>query len=138
MAIDNSGFINSCNNCGTAGFNPAVTYAFVALTKMLTVTDASAFGAGDGLAVINVTATDTKGNVKKGQITAAAGNVVLDLSSGFLPQYGYNITATVVSNFRVIGDLSVYGVANPSGQLTGSLGNVAETVEGEDIATVEP
>lgn len=183
-AIDNSGLLNICNNCGAEGFVPAINYSFdavgytsapavtftggagsgaaatatvvngrvtaIAVTnggsgytsaptvslpggatatatitgdavtavtvtnsgtgKKVKLTDASTFGAGDDLQVINVTVSDHHGNVKNGQITTAAGSVEVDLASNFNFNGGFNIQATIVTDNRVVADLSVYDV----------------------------
>lgn len=140
-AIDNSGFLNVCySNCGNNGFLPGLSYSYVPNSKLLTITDTSAFGAGDGLKAINIVVTDKFGKVKHGRITVAAGNVVIDLSTvaTINPSLGFVINATVVTNFRAIGDLSIYDVANPLGSTSGQLGYLTEAFEGNGMATVEP
>lgn len=137
-AIDNSGFLNVCYNCGAAGFLPGLSYSYVPNSKQLTLTDTSAFGSGDGLKIINIVVTDKYGKIKHGHISAAGGNVVMDLTTGVNPALGFVINATVVTNFRSIGDLSMYNVADPTGSVAGQLGYVAEVSEGNGTATVEP
>lgn len=119
-SIDNSGF-QVCGNCDCPGFVPAVSWSYVASTKVLTVTDASTFPSGDGMGAINVTVSDGAGHTKSGRIAAAAGNVALDLSSGMtLGPNGINISATVVTTHRCVGDLASFNIgiaANGSGTL---------------------
>lgn len=112
-SIDNTGFLAACGNCDCPGFIPALTYSYNAGTKALTITDASTFPAGNGIAKITVSATDGKGNTKTGQISTAAGNVVLDLSTGLvIGAKGFNIRGQVVTALRCAGDLSAYNVPN--------------------------
>jgi hypothetical protein len=130
-AIDNSGFLNVCHNCGGAGFTPGISYAFVAATKKLTVTNTSTFPAGDSLNVVNITVTDRFGNSKTAQITTAP--VVVDLVVPFDVSLGFNIQATVVSNKRLLADLSAYDVASTIGAASGVLGNAdIETDEADE------
>ncbi len=111
--------------CEVNGFNPAISYSLNSGTKVLTVTDASVFSAGDSFKNVNVWAIDSKGNEVKGRITAAAGNTTLNLSTGgFVVGSGFTITATVVSTKRAVADLSVRGVGLALTASAGSLGNV--------------
>lgn len=110
--------------CEVNGFNPAISYSLNSGTKILTVTDASGFSAGDNFKNINIWAIDSEGNEKKGRIAAAAGNTTLNLSTGFNVGAGFTITATVVSTKRAVADLSVRGVGLALTASAGSLGNV--------------
>lgn len=121
--FENSALTGFCG-CGINGFQPAIQYALNAGTKKLTVTDASVFHAGDSFKNVNVWAIDKQGNEVKGAITAAAGNVVLDLASNFDINGGFTITATVVSTKRAVADLSVRGVGLALAASSGTLGNV--------------
>lgn len=121
--FDNSALTGFCG-CGIKGFQPAIQYALNTSTKELTVTDASVFPAGDSFQNVNVWAIDKNGNEVKGSITAAAGNVVLDLVAPFDINGGFTITATVVSAKRVVADLSVRGVGLALASSSGTLGNI--------------
>ncbi|OPB96834.1 hypothetical protein BAS10_07230 [Elizabethkingia meningoseptica] len=110
--------------CNVNGFQPAVSYALDSQTKKLTVTDASAFAAGDSFKSINVWAIDSEGNEVTGHISAAAGNVVLDLSTDFNISDGFTISSTVVSTKRSVADLSVRGVGLALKASSGTLNNV--------------
>lgn len=123
--FDNSNLTGFCGCTVASGFSPAVSYSLNAGTKVLTVTDASAFPAGDSFKNINLWAIDSKGNEVKGRITAAAGNTTLNLSTGgFDVGNGFTITATVVSTKRRVADLSVRGVGMALQASAGSLGNI--------------
>lgn len=122
--FDNSALTGFCG-CTVSGFNPAINYSLNTGTKVLTVTDASVFPAGDTFKNVNVWAIDSKGNEVKGRITAAAGNTTLNLATGgFDVGSGFAITATVVSTKRKVADLSVRGVGLALTASAGALGNV--------------
>lgn len=123
-AIDNSGFLDVCHGCGGAGFTPGISYAFVAATKILTVTSTSAFPAGDSLKVVNLTISDRFGNSKTAQITVVSvdDEVAIDLTAGFNVSLGFNIQATIVTDKRLLADLSAYDVASTVGAAAGVLG----------------
>lgn len=108
-AIDNSALLNiNTPPVVTAGFVPALTYAYNSGAKTITVTDASAFPAGDGLKMINVKIHDQSGNTLYGSIAAAAGNTgAIDVSTMTLSK-DLTITATVATNKGCLSD----GVAN--------------------------
>ena len=122
--FENSALTGFCG-CGVNGFQPAISYSLNTETKALTVTDASVFPAGDSFKAVNVWAIDKNGNEVKGQITAAAGNVVLNLVAPFDVNGGFTITATVVSTKRAVADLSVRGVGLALASSAGSLGNTS-------------
>lgn len=125
-AIDNSGLINFCHSCNVSGFVPAITFSMANSTKILTVTDATTYPAGDGANVVNLIVSDKFGNVKTAQITATS--TTIDLSTGFNLTEGYTIQAMVASDNRLTADLTAYDVYRYStastGTTTGSLGYV--------------
>lgn len=121
-AIDNSGFLDVCHGCGGAGFTPGISYAFVAATKILTVTSTSAFPAGDSLKVVNLTISDRFGNSKHKSIVGPAASTTIDLSADFNVSLGFNIQATIVTDKRLLADLSAYDVASVVGAASGVLG----------------
>ncbi|GEN74078.1 hypothetical protein [Chryseobacterium lathyri] len=108
-----------CEGCECTGFVAMLTYALDATAKTVTITDTSTFGAGDDLNVVNAHVYDKDGNEKHGQITADAGNVVLDVSS--LNLSSIDILATVISTQGCKADLGSYNIGSVA--LSGSLGN---------------
>ena len=111
---------NLCDDCGN-GMVAKLNYVVDSTAKTVTVTDASTFGAGDDLNVVNVSVYDKDGNRKQGQITADAGNVVLDVST--LNLNSLDIIATVVSTKGAKADLGTYNIGSTA--LSGGLGNTA-------------
>lgn len=98
-----------CNGCDCTGFVPVLTYAVTGTTtKTLTVTDASTFGAGDGLLSVNVWVYDKQGGVKEGHIAVAAGNAAINLTD--LDVSVLDVKATVVSTAGCKTDLGIYNI----------------------------
>lgn len=105
-----------CNGCDCTGFAPKLTYVADAAEKTVTVTDASAFGAGDGLKSVNIWVYDKKGGEKVGNIAVAGGNDAIDVTG--LDLSLLDIKATVVSTGGCKTDLGIYNVpATGSGEL---------------------
>lgn len=98
-----------CDGCGN-GLVPVLTYAVNTGAKTVTVTDASTFGAGDDLNVVNVSVYDKDGKEKHGQITVDAGNVVIDVTGMNLSSL--DIKATVVSTQGAKADLGIYNIGS--------------------------
>lgn len=107
-----------CNGCDCTGFVPKLTYVASGAAETVTITDASTFGAGDSFDNVNVWVYDKKGNEAVGSITAAAGNVVVDVSN--LDLALLDIKATVVSTAGCKTDLGIYNVPSTG---SGELGN---------------
>jgi hypothetical protein len=121
-AIDNSGFLNVCHNCGGEGFGPGISYSLNTATKVLTITSTSVFPVTDTLKVINVSVSDRFGNQKKLRIIGPAITGTVDLSTFFNTSLGFNIQAVIVSNKRLIADLTAYEVGATTGAAAGVLG----------------
>ena len=119
-AINNSGLLNICNVCGLSGFTPAASYVYDATAKTIVVTEASTFGAGDGLKIMHIYIHDCDGNSMYYTRTVAATNHSFDVSA-MNPVEGFTITATIVTNLRAMGDLSAYNVGSGA-PTTGNLG----------------
>lgn len=119
IAIGNSGLLTVCNVCGVAGFVPAVSYAYDSAAHTITLTDASAFAAGDGLAIVQITITDGTGAYLTNKITVTATPKIIDVSTldSFL---GFNINVMVVTTNRMQGVLSQYQVGSTT-PVSGSL-----------------
>lgn len=120
QAINNSGLLTVCNVCGLAGFTPAATYVYDPTAKTIVVTEASTFGAGDGLKIIHISINDAQGNHLYYKLTVAGTNHSFDVST-MDPVEGFTITATVVTNLRAMGDMSAYRVGSWA-PASGSLG----------------
>ena len=99
-----------CNDCEKLGLVPKVTYAVDVAEKTVTVTDASTFGAGDDLNVVNVSVYDKDGNEKHGQIAADGGNVMINIAG--LNLSSIDIKATVVSTKGAKADLGIYNIGS--------------------------
>lgn len=120
-AIDNSGLQTFCHSCQVAGWAPAVTFSLANSTKILTITDTSTYPAGDDRKALNVTVTDRFGNVKSAQMAVDVDDAfTIDLSSGFNLAEGFVIQAMIVSNNRLIADLTAYDVYKYSTATTGT------------------
>lgn len=60
-------------SCNIAGFTPVVTYAYDAVAKTVTVTNASTIPAGDTLKIVHLKVHDKNGGEVRGEIVVAAG-----------------------------------------------------------------
>ena len=74
QAINNSGLLTICNVCGLTGFAPAIGYVYDPTGETITITDASTFGAGDGMKIEHLYVTDADGKVMYASIGAADGS----------------------------------------------------------------
>ncbi|RYZ84158.1 MAG: hypothetical protein EOP04_18575 [Proteobacteria bacterium] len=132
-AIDNSGLKNFCHTCQVAGWAPAVTFSLANSTKILTLTDTSTYPSGDDRNVLNATITDRFGNVKTAQMLGSDVDdaFTIDLSTGFNITEGFVIQVMIVSNNRLIADLTAYDVYRyntaTTGTTAGSLGYLDTT-----------
>jgi hypothetical protein len=79
--VDNTAALNYPNLGADATFVPVVTWAFVNATKIVTFTEGGAVPAGDTFKRVNIEVFDRNGNKKTGSISAAAGNVAIDLDA---------------------------------------------------------
>ncbi len=120
-AINNDGILNITNRCDCAGFIPSVTYSYDSALDTMTITDASTFPAGDDLAKIRINVTDTHGGDKYSEITAAAGNVVVD-TSGLNANGGLNVRVTVITDDGCDATLATNGIASAIAN-AGDVGN---------------
>lgn len=111
QAINNSGLLTVCNVCGLTGFAPAISYVYDAGAKTILITDASVFAGGDDMKIEHVRINDADGGQMYAHIDAASGTHTFDVS-GLNPVEGFTITATVVSNNHMMGDLSAYNVGS--------------------------
>jgi hypothetical protein len=110
-AINNSGFLQLFAVSTLTGFTPSVSYSLSDST--LTVTDNSTYASGDGLKIVHIHVTDSEGGVIYSHIstTGSGGAVAINVST-LNNVAGFNVTCTVVSNNRAIGDLSMYGIGS--------------------------
>ncbi len=128
-AIDNSGFLNVCHNCGCVGFEPSLAFDFNSVAKTLEITDNTTYSAGDARKIVHILVSDKHGNHKSGNIpVGGTGVVTLGLSNSNRGDVmdlseGINIICTVVSDKRCVADLSAYSVGLVTGSATGDLGN---------------
>ena len=97
-----------CNGCDCTGFDAKANFTVDAAAKTVTVTDASTFGAGDDLNVVNVHVYDKDGHEKHGQIAADGGNTVIDIAT--FNRSSIDILATVVSTKGCKADLGTYNI----------------------------
>jgi hypothetical protein len=96
--IDTAPLLGYNKNLDYTGFNPVLNYAWDGVAKTVTVTDATAFPAGDAFQNVNVQVHDRFGGTVKGNIAAAAGNTgAMDVSS-LNPTKGLAVTATIITN----------------------------------------
>ncbi len=104
------------------GFIAAATFGFVTATKVLTITEASTFPAGDGLKRVNIVVSDKLGNTKVGTITAAAGNTTIDLDAATsLDLTGpVQVQVTITTNKGLVKDGAYYDLS-PNVDGSGSL-----------------
>lgn len=109
MPISNSGILNLNASSCAVGFAPAATYAYNSGANTMTVTDTSSFGAGDDMGACIVYVHDSFGNVNQGRFTAGGGNVAVT-TVGLNAAQGLHVRVTIVTDNRLIADLSVYNV----------------------------
>lgn len=116
QAINNLGIINY--DALPATFTGSATFEHDIDAETLTVTDASSgFPAGDSFRRLHVDVFDKFGNKKYGKIDAAAGNVVLDISTLNVSR-GIAVLITVVSTKGLAKDGTAFKIANT--QTTGN------------------
>jgi hypothetical protein len=109
IAIDNSELKAYCRNCNCANVVPALTYAYDAAAKTVTVTSASTIGSPDGLKIIHINVHDQYGNSVYGKIQTISGNVVISTAT-LDASKPYSITATLVSNGGCLADGSAKNI----------------------------
>ena len=104
QAIDNSGILKYNANFAYPGFTPAMSYAYDAVAKTVTVdTEALVLPAVDGVAGTfnaNVQVHDAYGGTAYGHIgpnVAVGSGIPIDVS-GLSPNKGLNVSATIVAN----------------------------------------
>jgi hypothetical protein len=107
--IDNTNLINMCRDCGLPGFLPKASYVFDAGARTVTVTDDSDIPADAALKKIKVKVHDYYGGTAVGEIAAAAGNVVVDVSDLDLSKQ-LAIAVTVILDNGGIADGGAYGI----------------------------
>ena len=111
--ISNSGILNLNASSCAVGFAPSATYAYSSGGSTMTITDTSTFGAGDDMGACIVFVHDSFGNVAQGRFTAAGGNVAVSTSS-LNATLGLHVRVTIVTDNRLIADLSIYNVGTTS------------------------
>lgn len=109
QVIDNTNLLNMCRDCGLPGFEPKASYAYNFGAKTVTVTDASVIPAGVALKKVKVKVHDFYGGTAVGEIAAAAGNVVIDVSGLDLSKQ-LAIAVTVILDNGGIADGGAYGI----------------------------
>jgi hypothetical protein len=106
-----------CGGCDCTAFVPAVTYALSG--NNLTVTDATAYGAGADRSIVQIYVHDKKGNKVSGSIAAADGDDAVVVSvAGLDRSEGLDLMVTVRSNTGCISDGHASNL-----QATGSAGS---------------
>lgn len=124
--FDNSNLKDGlCNTCSCKDFAPSVTYALAGTN--LTLTEASTFDTGDGLAAVHFSVIDKNGKELTGTVTSAGGNKVFDISA--LDKVDIDIKAFVITTGGCKADLSLYGLGGVPA--SGVLGNVNE--QGDNV-----
>lgn len=105
QAIDNSGVINVCNDCGTTGFTPVVSYTYDASAKTVAVQDGSTFPSGDSLKKVHVRVLDDFGGEVRDTITVtgAGGAKTINVAS-LNASKGLKISATVITANNIVAD----------------------------------
>ena len=115
-AIDNSNLVNDLHyGPDSIGFTPKLTYQLVntANSKIVQVTEASVFVAGDTLKKVLIHVNDVNGKSKHSEILLAGGaSDKLDLTG--LNLAGISFTATVITEKGLKADLGVYGLTGKS------------------------
>ena len=111
QAIKNTGLLTICNVCGLSGFLPGASYVYNSGAATIVVTEASTFAAGDGLKIMHIYITDADGNIEYYTRTVAGTNHSFDVST-MNPVHGFTINVTIVTNNRMVGDLSAYNVGS--------------------------
>lgn len=104
-------------------FIAKVNYSFNPTTQELTVTDASTIPSGDTFKIAHIEVHDKFGGVKRGSITALAGNVVIDLDAATALNLskGVVVSSTTVTTKGLSKDGSVRiksGILANAGSLT--------------------
>lgn len=107
--IDNTNLLQMCHDCGAVGFIPVLTYAYDAGAETVTVTDASTIPAGDGLNKIKLKVHDYYGGTVTGEIAAALGNDVIDVS-GLDRSKALALSATIITDGGITADGGAYGL----------------------------
>jgi len=115
QAINNAGLLALISDPSIPGFVPAVGYTYSVGDATIVLTDNTTYPAGDAIHVVQCNITDGNGNSKHQQITVTGegGAQTVDVS-GLDPFKGFNVTCTVVSTNRLVGDLGMYGVGSYS------------------------
>lgn len=101
LAFDNSNLKDAaCGGCDCSGFTPAATFAYNSGAHTVTVTDGSAYDAGDARKMLHARVTAVKGGKA---VASSAGAPVVDVSGLDLSE-GFQVFATIVSNNGCISD----------------------------------
>jgi hypothetical protein len=108
-AIDNTNLVNY-RGCLPAGFTPALTYAYNAGAKTVTVTDATVIPAGDTLKKIRVRIHDKFGNEVRGSISALLGNTGAVSTATLDDSKGLDITVTITTTNMIAADGGAYHI----------------------------
>ncbi|MFV0140994.1 hypothetical protein [Empedobacter falsenii] len=119
IAIENSGLLNLCYDCGNNGLVASLNYAYDGTAKTVKIDTKSTFPAGDSLEVVNIIVHDRFGKQVTGQIKSTETTNTLS-TKDLNPSEGLSITACIVSKKRLVQDLAVYNIG--SQPLTGVLG----------------
>lgn len=90
----------------------SVTFAFVDSTNVLTITDATTYGAGDARKCVNITLADKFGKQKDYRIGTTPANVAINVATeGFNKSEGIDALVTVVSNLDKRKDGSITNIS---------------------------
>ncbi len=105
QAIDNANLVNLNVNLGTTGFTPAVSYAYDAGAKTVTVTDGSTIPAGDTLKKVHVKVMDDFGGEVRDTITVTGAPGAKTINVATLdPSNGLKVMATVLTTKMLAAD----------------------------------
>lgn len=135
-SINNSGIVNICSTCGCAAFAPLLNIVYTKATPNIVLKDMSTFDAGDSLKAVNVSVTDSQGNVKYSRITVtgAPGQQTLSLTGLNLDGDGINVHATIITAKGCIADLYLYKIA---ATITTDIGNTADELDKDVVQDTE-
>lgn len=102
QAIDNSGLLGICNDCGVNGFTPIVGYSVSG--SNVTFSDSSLFPAGDQQKITHLRLMDDYGGEVRGSITHGGSGYTSAPAVSFSGGGGTGAAATaIVANGRVTG-----------------------------------
>ncbi len=110
QSVNNSAILNYCCNC-TDGVIGKASFNYDATAKTITVTDESTITAPETFKIMHVDVYDRFGGKAYAHIDAAAGNVVIDVST-LNPARGFAVAITVVTNEGTAKDGTAFKIGN--------------------------